>query len=242
MELRDQTALVTGGAHRVGKGISLALARAGCHVVLHYNSSAGPAEETAAEIEAMGRTAITVRADLSQAGAASSVVAAAGELAPVRVLVNNAAIFPEDSLTDVTPEAWQRTLDTNLTAPVFVTQAFAAALPLGDEGAVVNVTDWRAARPYPDHFSYTVAKGALGTFTLAAAEHLAPRIRVNAVALGAILPPPGKDSAYLKALAQEIPLQRIGSIDAVAGAVIHLLENDFVTGEIIRVDGGAHLR
>ena len=96
--------------------------------------------------------------------------------------------------------------------------------------------------PTPDHFSYTVAKGALDTFTRAAAESLAPRIRVNAVALGAILPPRGKDSAYLKELAQEIPAQRVGGTEPVVMAVLALITNPFVTGEILRVDGGAHLR
>ena len=185
---------------------------------------------------------VLVGADLSDPSAAEAIIAGAGELAPVRVLVNSAAMFPEDSLASVTAAGWQRTLDVNLTGPVFLTQAFAAALPEDVEGAVVNVTDWRARRPYPEHFSYTVAKGAITTFTEAAAEQLAPRIRVNAVALGAILPPPGKDSAYLKELATEIPLQRVGNPALVADAVLHLLRNDFITGEILRINGGAHLR
>ena len=242
MELRGKTALVTGGAHRVGRGISLALATAGCDLVIHYNSSSGPAEETAAEVQELGRRAVLARADLSDPSAAAEVIEAAGGLAPVRILVNSAAVFPEDSLSDISLQAWRRTLDTNLTGPVFLTQAFAAALPDEMDGAVVNVTDWRTQRPYPDHFSYSVAKGAVDTFTIAAAEHLAPRIRVNAVALGAILPPPGKGSDYLKALAKEIPLQRVGNPEVVAEAVVHLIENDFVTGEILRIDGGAHLR
>ncbi|MBU1226493.1 MAG: SDR family oxidoreductase [Actinobacteria bacterium] len=242
MELSGTTALVTGGAHRVGRGIALALAEAGCDLVLHYRSSAGAARETADEIEAMGRRVALVGADLSEPSAAAAIVAGAGELAPVRVLVNSAAVFATDSLTGVTPEGWRQTLDVNLTGPVFLTQAFAAALPADLGGAVVNVTDWRTARPYSDHFSYIVAKGAINTFTAAAAEHLAPRIRVNAVALGAILPPPGRDSAYLKALAKEIPLRRVGDPGLVAATVLHLLGNDFITGEIVRIDGGAHLR
>jgi NAD(P)-dependent dehydrogenase (short-subunit alcohol dehydrogenase family) len=242
MELTGSTALVTGGAHRVGRGIALALAGAGCDLVLHYNSSSGPAEETAAEVEAMGRRVVLVGADLADPEAAPAVLAGAGDLAPVRILVNSAAVFPEDSLSTVTVEGWKRTVATNLTAPVFLTQAFAAALPEHEEGAVVNVTDWRTSRPYPNHFSYTVSKGAIDVLTLAAAEHFAPRIRVNAVALGAILPPPGKDSAYLQALAQEIPLQRVGDPALVADAVLHLVRNDFITGAVVRIDGGAHLR
>jgi NAD(P)-dependent dehydrogenase (short-subunit alcohol dehydrogenase family) len=242
LELRGVTALVTGGAHRVGRAVVLALAEAGADLVLHYGRSAGPAEETAAEASDLGARVRLVAADLSAPDAAGTIIGGVGDLAPARVLVNSAAVFPEDRFIDVTPEQWDRTLAVNLTAPVFLTQAFAAALPEDLEGAVVNVTDWRTARPYEDHFAYTVAKGALDTFTAAAAEALAPRIRVNAVALGAILPPPGKDSAYLRELARQIPVERVGGTQPVADAVLFLLRNHFVTGEIVRIDGGAHLR
>jgi NAD(P)-dependent dehydrogenase (short-subunit alcohol dehydrogenase family) len=240
MELRGATALVTGAAHRVGRAIALGLAGAGSNVALHFHSSGAAAASTADEIRALGVKVATIAGDLGEDPAA--VFAACGKLAPVRILVNNAAVFPADRLTDVTATAWERTLAVNLTGPVFLTQAFARALPEGVDGAVVNVTDWRTLRPYPKHFSYVVAKGGLDTFTRAAAEALAPRIRVNAVALGAILPPSGKDSAYLKELAQEIPMRRVGGTDPVVAAVLSLLGNDFVTGEILRVDGGAHLR
>jgi glucose 1-dehydrogenase len=242
MDLVGTTALVTGGARRVGKAISLALARAGCDLLLHYHRSSAAAEEVAGEAEALGSKVGLVGVDVADPAAAETVIAAAEELAPLRVLVNSAAIFPDDTLLDVSPEDWRRTLAVNLEAPVFLTQAFARAMPSDGEGAVVNVTDWRVERPYPDHFSYTVAKGALDVFTQTAAEALAPRIRVNGVALGAMLPPPGKDSAYLKALAMEIPLERIGGAEVVADAVLFLLHSDFITGEIIRLDGGAHLR
>ncbi|WKZ82001.1 MAG: SDR family oxidoreductase [Acidimicrobiia bacterium] len=240
MELQGVTALVTGAGRRVGRAIALGLAGAGANLVVHYNRSADEAEEVAGEIRSLGVEATTVGGDLG--GEAAAVMAGAGPLAPVRVLVNSAASFPDDTLMDVDRDGWDRTLAVNLTGPVFLTQAFAAALPSDAEGAVVNITDWRTSRPYRDHFSYTVAKGALDTFTLAAAEALAPRIRVNAVALGAILPPPGRDSAYLRELAREIPVQRVGGTEPVVAAVLALLANDFITGEILRVDGGAHLR
>jgi glucose 1-dehydrogenase len=242
MELQGVAALVTGGAHRVGRAVVMALAEAGCDLVLHYNSSAEEAEQTAEEVRAMGRQVRLVGADLSDPSTASEIVAGAGDLSPVRVLVNSAAMFPRDTVTDVSSDGWDRTMAVNLRAPVFLTQAFAQALPDGLDGAVVNVTDWRVERPYTDHFSYTVAKGAINTFTEAAAEALAPRVRVNAVALGAMLPPPGEDSAYLKELAQEIPLQRVGGTEPVARAVLFLLQSDFVTGETVRLNGGAHLR
>ena len=226
----------------MGGAIALGLAEAGCDLVLHYGSSYAEAAQTAAAAEARGVRVAIVGADLGDPDAARRVVAAAGDLGPVRVLVNSAAVFPGDDLAGITPARWDRTLAVNLRAPVFLTQAFAAALPEGLEGAVVNVTDWRTARPYRDHFSYTVAKGGLDTFTRAAAEALAPRIRVNAVALGAILPPPDKGSDYLKALAREIPAGRPGGTGPVVAAVLALLRNPFITGEILRVDGGAHLR
>jgi len=241
MELQGVTALVTGGAHRVGKAVVMALADAGCDLVLHYNRSSDAAEETAAEVEGIGSQVRLIGADLSDPARASEIISGAGDLAPVRVLVNSAAVFADDTVTDVEAEAWDRMMAVNLRAPVFLTQALARALPVGVTGSVVNVTDWRTARPYPDHFSYTVTKGGIDTFTTAAAVGLAPRIRVNGVALGAMLPPADKDSAYLKELAQEIPLQRVGGTEPVAQAVLFLLRNHFITGEIIRLDGGAHL-
>lgn len=242
MEPRGITAFVTGGARRIGQAIALALAEAGANLVLHYNRSAGQAEETAARAKDLGAEVRLVGADLTDSGAAPAIIAGAADLGPVRILVNSAAVFLDDTLLDVTPENWDRTLALNLGGPVFLTQAFAAALPEESDGVVVNVTDWRTARPYPEHFSYTVAKGALDSFTQAAANSLAPRIRVNGVALGAMLPPPGRDSAYLKELAQEIPLQRVGGTEPVAQAVLFLVRNHFATGEIVRIDGGAHLR
>ncbi|MFQ5948980.1 MAG: SDR family oxidoreductase, partial [Acidimicrobiia bacterium] len=225
-----------------GRGLVLALAGAGCHLLLHYNRSSQEAEATAAEARALGVRVELQSADLSEPSESEAVInAAVASLGPAQVLLNSAAIFPGDTLEDVSVEAWNETLRINLTGPVFLTQAFARALPEGLDAAVVNITDWRTARPYPGHFSYTVAKGGLDAFTRAAAVALAPRIRVNAVALGAILPPAGRDSAYLKELARELPLRRIGSVDLIAEAVLHVLRNDFMTGEIMRVDGGAHL-
>lgn len=226
----------------MGRAIVLGLAGAGANLVLHYGRSAGPAEETAGMAAELGARVRLVSADLADPDPAAAVIAGAEDLGPVQLLVNSAAWFPEDRLVDVTAEQWDRTMAINLRAPALLTQAFAAALPEDLEGAVVNITDWRTQRPYRDHFSYTIAKAGLDGFTAAAAEALAPQIRVNAVALGAILPPPGKDSAYLKALAREIPVERVGGTEPVVEAVLFLLRNHFVTGEIIRVDGGAHLR
>ena len=242
MELTDTAALVTGGAVRVGKALTLALAGAGCDVFVHYGRSAGPAEETAAEAEALGARVAIGSADLGDPDAPAALVdQATAALGPVQVLVNSASGFATDTLRNVTRDGWRRTMAVTLEAPVFLTQAMANALPEDKPGAVVNVTDWRTARPYPDHFSYVLAKGGIDTFTTTAAAALAPRIRVNAVALGAILPPPGADASYLQDLAGRIPARRAGGVDVVTDATLFLLRNDFVTGEIVRVDGGAHL-
>jgi len=162
-------------------------------------------------------------------------------LGPPSILVNSASGFPADTIADVTLEQWRRTFDLTLASPVFVTQALANALPEDLDGAVVNITDVRTQSPYREHFSYIVAKGGIDTFTRTAALQLAPRIRVNAVALGVILPPPQEDDDYAQRLAAQLPLERTGGTAPVVAAVLSLLENDFVTGEIVRVDGGGHL-
>ncbi|HHC07390.1 MAG TPA: SDR family oxidoreductase [Actinobacteria bacterium] len=240
MDLAGRNALVTGAAVRVGRAIAEALADAGADVFVHYRSSADAAIETVESLRARGVRAVAGAADLADPAEARRLVdRATAELGPISLLVNSASGFPTDTLEDVTPEGWRRTLEVTLTAPVFLTQAFAEWLD-GD-GAVVNVTDARTLQPYRTHFSYIVAKGGLDTFTRAAALALAPRIRVNAVALGVILPPPGEDDAYVGRLAERLPLGRPGGTRPVADAVVCLLRNDFATGEILRIDGGGHL-
>jgi len=236
-------AAVTGGGVRVGRALALGLAAAGADVFIHYNRSAGPAEATADEIRALGVRAAIGSVNLADPAAAAGVIEqAAATLGPPSLLINSASGFPEDTLYDVTPDGLRTTLDLTLAAAVFTTQAFAAGLAPNGRGAVVNITDVRTATPYLQHFSYVIAKGGIDTFTRAAAVALAPHIRVNAVALGVILPPPGEDESYAERLAVGLPLQRAGGTDPVVAAALHLLRNDFVTGEVIRVDGGGHLQ
>ncbi len=234
--------MVTGGAHRVGRALTLALAAAGANVYVHYNSSAGPAEQTADEARQMGVQAVTGAANLSDPRIGPQVIAdAQSRLGPISILINSASGFPKDRFQSVTLDEWQAAHDLTLAGPVFLTQAFATALAGDTLGSVVNVTDVKTATPYREHFAYTVAKGGLDTFTRAAALALAPRIRVNAVALGVVLPPPGEDEAYVERLASKVPMRRPGGTAPVASAALALIENDFVTGEIVRVDGGGHL-
>lgn len=244
MELHGKVALVTGGAHRIGRGLVLALAEAGCDIVLLYNRSARAAEQTAQEVATLGRRVVLLQANLAEPAEVGALIESVvvQELGTVQILVNSAAIFPDDSFLGLTLAGWERTMQVNLTSPLFLTQAFASALPEEMRGVVINITDWRTARPYHNRFSYSVAKGALDAFTLAAANALAPRIRVNGIALGAMLPPPDADEAYLAELAAGLPLQRAGGIEPIAQAMLYLLHNEFVTGEIVRLNGGAHLR
>lgn len=242
MDIAGRNALITGGATRVGQALTLALADAGADVFVHYNSSSGPAQETVTAVKSLGRRAASGSANLSDPSVAGDLVAAATvALGPISILINSASGFPKDTLSDATLDGFHDALSLTLASPIFLTQAFAAALPDDSDGAVVNITDVKTLRPYKDHFSYVIAKGGLDTFTRAAARFLAPRIRVNALALGVILPPPGEDDFYAEKLAARLPLKRVGGTEPVAGAMLALLENDFITGEIVRIDGGGHL-
>ncbi|MCP4306034.1 MAG: SDR family oxidoreductase [bacterium] len=242
MDIGGRTAVVTGAARRVGRSIALGLADAGARVFVHYNRSAEPAEELLAEIESRGGKAAIGSVDLSQPELAADLIDMATKaLGEVSILVNSASGFATDTIEDVSLDGWLRSHNLTLASPVFVTKRFAELIGDGSTGAVVNITDVRTMAPYHKHFSYVIAKGGIDTFTRTAALSLAPRIRVNAVALGVILPPPGEDAAYVEALAAELPLQRVGGTDPVVMAALGLIRNDFVTGEIIRVDGGGHL-
>jgi glucose 1-dehydrogenase len=243
MQLDGRVAVVTGGAVRVGRAIALGLAAHGADVFIHYFRSGEAAAETAAAVEQLGVRAAIGSVDLTRPDEAGQVVAQAEQaLGPVSLLVNSAAGFPSDSVGDLDYEVWQRTLDLTLSSPVFVTEEFVHRLPQDGDGAVVNVTDARTTRPYRKHFSYIVARGGIDTFTRAAALELAPQIRVNAVALGVILPPADQDDAYEHRLAASLPMAKVGGTGPVVDAVLFLLHNDFITGEIVRIDGGGHLQ
>lgn len=241
MDLNGQTAIVTGGGVRIGRAICLALAEAGAKVFVHYNSSEAAAIEVRDTIIAGGGQAVIGSANLSDPSSAPGLIDdAAGALGQPSILVNSAAAFPADTLRDVTLEGLRRSSALSLESPVMLTQAMARGLA-GGEGVVVNISDVRTMAPYREHFSYVIAKGGIDTFTRAAALALAPNIRVNAVALGVILPPVGEGDDYASRLAVALPLAGVGGVEVVADTVVFLCRNSFITGEIVRVDGGGHL-
>jgi pteridine reductase len=222
--------------------MALALAGQGVRLAVHYNSSAGPAEATVAEARALGGDAVAIQADLSKPGAGPSLMArAATHLGQVDILVNSAAIFEPADLAQTTESIWDRHFAINLKAPFFLSQAFAAHVGRDRPARIVNIADWRGSRPDTFYLAYSLTKAGVLAMTRGLALDLAPNILVNAIAPGAILPPPGKRPAHLRQLAGDIPLRRSGSPEEIAAALIYLLKSDFVTGETISVTGGQHL-
>jgi len=238
----DRTVLVTGAARRLGRIIALDFAERGWRVGLHYCDSAAEAAGLVTEIERKGGTAAAFAADLDSLDAPEKLIAAcAAELGPPICLINNAARFEEDTLATLDERMWQRQLDVNLRAPIFLTQAFAKTLPDGTEGHVINLTDQKVFRLNPAYFSYTISKSALWTATQIMAQALAPRIRVNAIGPGPVLKHQAQSDAAFELEASATPLQRAVDIADVVRAIRFLLETPSITGQMIALDAGQHL-
>jgi len=238
----DRTVLVTGAAQRLGRIIALDFAERGWRVGLHYRDSAAEAAGLVTEIKRKGGTASAFAADLDSLDAPEKLIAAcAAELGPPICLINNAARFEEDTLATLDARTWQRQLDVNLRAPIFLTQAFAKTLPDGTEGHVINLTDQKVFRLNPAYFSYTISKSALWTATQIMAQALAPRIRVNAIGPGPVLKHQGQSDAAFALEAGATPLQRPVDTADVVRAIRFLLETPSITGQMIALDAGQHL-
>jgi pteridine reductase len=237
-QLSGKTILVTGGAKRVGRIFSLACARAGADVVVHHGHSADEAEATSEEIKRMGGRAWVIEADLNEPAQAGNLIPLINESTPLHGLVNSAAIFESLSLETTSLEDWQKHLQVNLTTPFLLSQAFAKQAP--DGARIVNILDWRALRPGADHFPYTISKAALAALTSSLAVALAPRVVVNGLALGAILPP--SDGKARADIIKNVPAGRWAEEHEVQEALLFALTCPaYITGEIIHVDGGRHL-
>ena len=236
-----KVALVTGGAVRVGRALSLGLAEAGFDVAVHYHTSGGSAREVARRIEGLGRRALLIPGDLSASDDAERVVeGVAHEFGRLDLLVNSAASFHARPLLEVDEEEWDEVLDVNLKGPFLLVRA-AAALLRATRGSVVNILDLSAIQPWTAYPHHSVAKAGLLHLTGILARVLAPEVRVNAIAPGTVLPPEGSDAATLERDRGRTPLGELGNPQDVVRTVLFLAGSPFMSGEVVLVDGGRHL-
>lgn len=238
--LKGRIALVTGGATRIGRELCLHLAAAGAGVAVHYRSSEEEARSLVAEIKKQGGIAAAFKASLDSGDACERLMSdARSALGPVSILVNNASVFTREALSEVTEESLIREFWPNLFAPVLLTRLMANAKPA--EGHVINLLDRRICAEDARFFAYSLAKKNLADFTRLAAVELAPAIKVHGIAPGPILPPPGKDLAYLKEKGGKQLLADTLDPAAIAEAMMALLSLRGATGQILFIDNGQHL-
>ncbi|MGH2619686.1 MAG: SDR family oxidoreductase [Anaerolineales bacterium] len=238
-DLHGHTALVTGAGRRLGRAFAEAIARQGADLVVHYGQSRTGAEQAVQVAQQFGCRGVAIQADLSDPEQAAGLIRRTLELVPeVDLLINSAAIFEPVGALEASLEAWQRHLSINLTSPFLISQAFARARN-GAPGVIVNLLDWRALLPAADHFPYSISKAALASLTRGLALALAPSVRVNGLALGAILPAgdaPSGDPI------SGVPAGRWGTVqEAIEGLLFLLAGPKSMTGEILQLDGGRHL-
>ena len=241
MELHNRVALVTGGAHRLGKAIALALGRAGAKVVIHYHHSAQKAETTIAELQELGVETLALSGDIAVVEEIEHIVdQAAAHWGRLDMLINNAGIWGATPIGSVTQERWDELMAINIRGMFFAAQRATPHLRK-TQGSIVNIADVGALRPWRNYTPYLVSKGGVITLTEALAKDLAPDIRVNAVAPGAVLVPDDWTQEQADASLRTIPLRRWGSAEDIGQAVVYLVQADYVTGVTIPIDGGQRL-
>lgn len=242
LDIRGHLALVTGGGRRIGAQCVRALCQSGARVVVHCHRSTTDAETLCQEIRANGGHSWLVEANLGDRDAIDTLIPQIEKTyGALTILVNNAAIFEPGTTLETTWDHWDRHLAINLTAPFFLMGHFARQLPQGASGKIINIIDQRILRPSPGHVAYTASKSALWSLTRMAALELAPNIQVNAIGPGAILPAKQDDENTFLALARALPTQRTGRLEEITSALLFFLANDYVTGQMVCIDGGQHL-
>jgi 3-oxoacyl-[acyl-carrier protein] reductase/pteridine reductase len=239
MDPTGKVALITGGARRVGKAITLALARAGAHVVINYYTSHEAAQLTATEARALGVEALTIQADVADLQQVEAMVAATrAHFGRVDILINSASHFEKTPLPTRDLTAWHRVLGILIHGSFYCANTVAPLMLERGEGAIVNIVDLSAWQPWRGFAAHSVGKAALLALTRQLALELAPVVRVNAVAPGPVLPPPDYSQEQIARIARRTLLGRWGTPDDVAEAVLFLVRADYITGEVIIVDGG----
>lgn len=239
MQLKGKRALVTGGAKRVGKAIAMALAAQGADIVLHYNASEKEAEETAAEIRSLGGRCDLVQADLAES---REVIHLIGHIEHKKllpeILINSASLFFKTPPSSLNENVFDELISANLKAPYLLSVELAKRLAKKKGGKIVNIADWSAFRPYKSYLPYCTSKGGLVTMTKALARDFAPKVYANAIAPGPVLPPPDMSAREIDLVAKTTALGRWGTPEDIANAVRFVLENDFINGTVLVVDGG----
>jgi len=236
----NQTAIVTGGAKRTGREIAIALARRGFHIALHYRESKNEAQAVQEEIVSIGQKCLLIQADLFDLNEAINVIRqAVNQLPPVSLLVNNASIFERSDLLNTDLDSYERNFAIHLRSPFFMSCEFARHCK---NGSIINILDAMILSNNTEYFAYLLSKKSLQSFTEMAAGALAPNIRVNAIAPGSTMEPiDDLESGYMEKRAKQIPLKIKGNPSYIVQGVNYLLDNQFVTGECLFIDGGAHL-
>jgi NAD(P)-dependent dehydrogenase (short-subunit alcohol dehydrogenase family) len=235
-------ALVTGGARRIGRALAQACAAAGFDVAIHVRNPNDDADLAAGEVRSAGRRAAILSCDLRKESALVALVGEAeSELGPVTLLVNCASVFEEDAFETLNRASWDLHMETNLRAPLVLSQAFARRLPADREGLIVNILDQRVWRPTPEFFSYSLSKAALWDATRMMAQALAPRVRVNGIGPGPTLQSIHQEARDFADEAAATPMRRPVSPAEIAGALRYLIDAPSVTGQMIAVDSGQHL-
>ena len=238
--LRGKTALVTGAAKRLGRAIGLALARHGASVVIHYHHSADEAASLLKDVEALGVTGWLVQADLADPGQVELLFdRAVGLAGPIDILINNASSWPKETIWQVSDQSLHTAMQVHALAPLVLSRGLARQ---NRPGHIINMLDARVTGCDKDHAAYLLSKRALLTLTSMLALELAPAVAVNAIAPGLILPPAGQDETYLQRLAHTNPMNRCGGPEDVTEAVLFLLSSRFVTGQVLYIDGGFHMK
>jgi NAD(P)-dependent dehydrogenase (short-subunit alcohol dehydrogenase family) len=240
--MTQQVALVTGGSKRVGRAIVERLASEGYSVIIHCNTSHSEADALAAELTAKGHRAAVVMCDLASPDEVSGLISASARpFGAITALVNNASLFVSDTLHSIDVPTWNRQFSVNIRAPSVLARDFAAQLPAGIEGSIVNIIDHRVWKLTPQHYSYTLSKAALWAATQTMAQTLAPWIRVNAVGPGPVLANIHDGEALFRQEAEGTPLGRSVDPGDIAEAVAYLIRARSVTGQMIAVDSGQHV-
>ena len=244
MNLQNKFALVTGGAHRVGKAIALALARSGVHVAITYNTSIDDAQTTLAEIRQAGVKAAAFQCNQTQLESIDALFAVLRqEFDHLDILINSAAIMERLPALEVSLADWERVINTNLRGPFFIAQAAAKWMrESGQAGSIINLADLSALQPWPGYITHVISKSGLVAMTQTLALALAPTIRVNAIAPGMILKPDNWTESRWQHMVEALPLKHSSAVDEVAEAVLFCLRSDSMTGQVIVLDGGRSLK